>query len=187
MNFILRNMQRYNCFLFYGHVWLCLYTSIFHLFIPLSWCILICFWPLLIFRVSMVIYTLFVFHPKGPCLFHKDWRNPETTSGDINLTDDQYKLTFGLLHNLKTICSRLQPVDTPSSNFQYSQPPYLQPPPGAAPSQLSRASTGVGSGNFVTFATDKYRLHVFETPTGLRICCTTEPTCAPQRELLYQV
>ena len=160
-----------------------------HLFIilMLSYHILICSWSLLLFRVSMVIYTLFVFHPKGPCLFHKDWRNPEATSGDINLTDDQYKLTFGLLHNLKTICSRLQPVDTPSSSFQYSQLPYSQPPPGAAPSQLSRASPGVGSGNFVTFATDKYRLHVFENPTGLRICCTTEPTCAPQRELLYQV
>lgn len=134
----------------------------------------------------MVIYNLFVFHPKGPCLFHKDWRNSESTSADSKLTEDQFKLTFGLLHNLKTICSRLQPVDTPSSSFQ-SQSPYSQPAPGGAPSQLLRGSTGIGSGNFVTFATDKYRLHVFETPTGLRICCTSEPTCAPQRELLYQV
>lgn len=135
----------------------------------------------------MVIYTLFVFHPKGPCLFHKDWRNSETSLGDSSLTEDQYKLTFGLLHNLKTICSRLQPVDTPSTPFQYSQPPYAQSPSSGAPSQISRSSAGFGSGSFVTFATDKYRLHVLETPTGLRICCTSEPTCSPQRELLYQV
>lgn len=56
----------------------------------------------------MVIHTLYIFDRTATCIFHRDWKRSRHCSLP---REEEYKLVFGMVHSLKSVCSKLFPGD----------------------------------------------------------------------------
>mmetsp|Transcript_8884 Transcript_8884/g.13490 ORF Transcript_8884/g.13490 Transcript_8884/m.13490 type:complete len:140 (+) Transcript_8884:1-420(+) len=71
--------------------------------------------------------------------------------------EEEQKLLFGLLFSLKTFCEKSCPSDTPATK------------------------------DFHYFTTSTYKLHFYETPTGLKFILLTDPSVMNLRDQLKHI
>ncbi|KAG5456575.1 MAG: Sybindin-like family-domain-containing protein, partial [Olpidium bornovanus] len=169
------------------------------------------FWP------APAIYNLYIFDRHCQLVFYQDWHRqsrslaaPGTAAGAAQqqqqqptnvapgaptgasdgtaggvateLTDmsleEEAKLVYGVVFSLRNLVNKLsgKPLGNPVAG-------------GAALRRLTIPAYKSSSDSFLAYRTSAYKLHYFETPTGLRFVLNTDPTVEtePMREVLRQI
>lgn len=92
------------------------------------------------------------------------WLRPLTT---LSQQQDQ-KLMFGLLFSLKSFTAKMDPLSSSKGNL-------------GAPQLVGQACS------FHSFRTNTYKLHLLDTPSGIKIVLVTDPKMGDLRDALNYI
>jgi hypothetical protein len=111
-----------------------------------------------------MIYSLYIFDRHCSCIYHQAWNrstnDPQPLKAGVvdKLTEEDSKLVYGTVFSLKNIINKL------STNSQLTNE--------------NRTDT------FLSYMTNSYKLHYFETSTSIRFCLLTDPNFESCTEIL---
>ena len=112
-----------------------------------------------------MIYAFYLYNREGKCIFFREWNRKRISDS----TEEDQKLMFGLLYSLKDFCSKMSPTQPCAGIFQKFEYVFVY--------SLRFSSEGLSC-----FRTNSYKLHYFETLTGLKFLLTTDETVPNLRE-----
>ncbi|KAI4881794.1 hypothetical protein NFI96_019737 [Prochilodus magdalenae] len=138
----------------------------------------------------MTVHNLYIFDRNGTCLHYSEW-NRKKQAGISK--DEEFKLMYGMLFSIRSFVSKMSPLDMyPLTRDRLSG--RVDRPSTA---QRSVQRRGVlrhvlrkelpWKDGFVSFQTSRYKLHYYETPTGIKLVMNTDlgvPNC---RDILHQL
>jgi len=101
----------------------------------------------------MVLYNIYIFDRDGICLYYWEWSRPKSIRPPLTPLDDQKNL-YGLFFSMKTFAAALDPN-------------------GEGKPLGAQARIGEGC-SFHSFRTNNYKLHFFESPSGIKIVLNTD-------------
>jgi len=104
------------------------------------------------------VHYMYMFNRLGQCLHYHEWSRPRRP--EHGLAEDA-KLVFGLLFSLKQFCIKVDPCRAEGDNEDGS---------------VARS-----------IATDTYKLHFLDSPTGIRIALVTEPSAGDLRAAMRHI
>ncbi|CAG9465832.1 unnamed protein product [Pedinophyceae sp. YPF-701] len=112
------------------------------------------------------VHCLYIFDRAGTCLYYREWDRPCRPTGS---QEDEQKMIFGLCFTLKTLAAAIDPTEG-------------RKPLGSA------LKIGEGSA-FRSFATNNYRTHFQEHPSGIKLILLTRTDwidCQPLLRHIYE-
>ena len=128
----------------------------------------------------MVPHCMYLFNRKGACLYYREWSRPAPPD---DAREDQ-KLMFGFLFSLKQLVHKMTPKQCVAPCPPTASAPATRSANAhdAHPPRLSRRSKGMYS-----CSTSTYRLHYYETATGLRFVLLTDLAAGDMRDVLRHI
>ena len=105
------------------------------------------------------LYTFHIFNALGECLYYREWARERPCVDEAI----EHKTLFGLFFTMKDFSRQLDPTKTPESD------------------------AAKGGNNFYAFTTNNYKLHYFETASGLRFLLTTDPGAGDFRTIMHNI
>lgn len=124
----------------------------------------------------MTIYNLYIFDKHGTLLYYAEW-NRVKQSG---ITKEEVRKLLGELYELYH-----QSVLGSNGMFQEAQLMYGSL--FSIKSFVSKISPIDPREGFLFYKTNKYALHYYETPSGLKFVLNTDTTSTGVREVLHQL
>ena len=118
------------------------------------------------FNLKM-IYNLYIFDHTCACLYHEEWNRNQRAQMSQS---EEFKLVYGLIYSIKSFSAKLSPREQFVSYFLLSSPEIL--------------TTIYRKEGFIAYKTNAYKLHFFETPTGLKFVLNTDPMVGNIRDVL---
>lgn len=116
----------------------------------------------------MVAHNIYIFDRDGVCLYYHEWlRTKPVSEGAGNQADDQ-KGMFGLFFSLKTFTAAMDPKAKAGTQL-------------GAPLRIGESCS------FWSFRANNYKLHFFETLSGLKFVMNTDENAGDLRELMHYV
>lgn len=117
---------------------------------------------------EMVCFNIYIYDRQGNCLHYHEWYRPNSVQRGAGSTEDDRKQMFGLFWTLGTFAAALDPKD--------NSKPQLGTP------------RKIGQGcQFYSFRTNVYKLHFFESPSGIKILFNTSPDVGDIRDVMNAI
>lgn len=116
----------------------------------------------------MGVFTIYLFSRQGTCLFYHEWSRPKPVKLGAGTPSDDQKMLFGLFFQLKVFAAAMDPKGEPDAQL-------------GAPLRIGDTCS------FQSFTTDNYKLHFAESPSGLKIVLTTDPTVGSLKDQLAYI
>ena len=131
-------------------------------------------------RVRMpALYSIAIYDRHGTPLFFREWSRPQ----GVKDMREEHKLMFGFLFSLKQLVGKMSPK-------KYA-PCFTPRKKGVAfasdATHVSNLRVVSRGGGFHACSTSAYRLHYFETASGLRFVLTTDLAAVDMREALRHI
>jgi hypothetical protein len=103
-----------------------------------------------------MFYSLSVFNRRGACVYFSEWNRPPSDAQKI--AEDQH-LLYGMLWSMKLFCAKMSPDD-------------------------ATTAAGTGRTELHCFRTSGYKLHYYESGTGVKLVAITDPATPDLHETL---
>ncbi|XP_039508248.1 trafficking protein particle complex subunit 1 isoform X1 [Pimephales promelas] len=126
----------------------------------------------------MTVHNFYIFDRNGSCLHYSEW-NRKKQAGISK--DEEFKLMYGMLFSIRSFISKMSPLDM-----------Y---PVCVCVGERERECVCVFSltklfrkDGFLAFQTSRYKLHYYETPTGIKLVMNTDlgvPNCRDTLQQIY--
>uniref|UniRef100_A0AAX7T0E5 Trafficking protein particle complex subunit n=1 Tax=Astatotilapia calliptera TaxID=8154 RepID=A0AAX7T0E5_ASTCA len=157
----------------------------------------------------MTVHNLYIFDRNGNCLYYNEWNRKKqagiskeevslkTNQQSINQTRrvcvkercvyvclQEFKLMYGMLFSIRSFVSKMSPLDMyPSHHLSICPPDSLSVHLSSCLWSLSV----LRKEGFLSFQTSKYRLHYYETPSGLKFVLNTDLSVTNARDTLQHI
>lgn len=105
----------------------------------------------------MGCYTFYIFNRNGTCQYYHEWTRQRR---GVGVGPEDFKLTFGLFWSMRGLAAALDPTRSGGKA-------------GGAVGRPLRIGEGAA---FRSFQTDAYKMHFYESPTGLKLVMLTDPS-----------
>ena len=132
----------------------------------------------------MLVFNIFIYSRKGDCLYYEQWNRENSPSPSLA---EEQKLLFGVLHSLKSFVSKISPASFVSS-FSFflffllrrEEKKRREEEEKKRRKELclffgSKKRNCDRDDSLKYYKTSTYKLHYFETPSGLKIVLMTDP------------
>ncbi|KAK9830703.1 hypothetical protein WJX74_003280 [Apatococcus lobatus] len=116
----------------------------------------------------MVCYNFYIFNRQGTCLCYHEWQRPKSVKQGAGTPSDDQKMMFGLFFSLKTFAAAMDPRTENKAQL-------------GGPLRIGGACT------FHSYATNNYKLHFLESPSGIKIILNTSPEIGDLRDHLSTI
>ncbi|KAI3376086.1 hypothetical protein L3Q82_016386 [Scortum barcoo] len=129
----------------------------------------------------MTVHNLYIFDRNGSCLYYNEW-NRKKQAGISK--EEEFKLMYGMLFSIRSFVSKMSPLDMyPSEQLCTCLSVCLS----LCLSVVLSCLSVLRKEGFLSFQTSKYRLHYYETPSGLRFVLNTDLSVSNARETLQHI
>uniref|UniRef100_A0AAX7VLH9 Trafficking protein particle complex subunit n=1 Tax=Astatotilapia calliptera TaxID=8154 RepID=A0AAX7VLH9_ASTCA len=129
----------------------------------------------------MTVHNLYIFDRNGNCLYYNEW-NRKKQAGISK--EEEFKLMYGMLFSIRSFVSKMSPLDMyPSHHLSICPPDSLSVHLSSCLWSLSV----LRKEGFLSFQTSKYRLHYYETPSGLKFVLNTDLSVTNARDTLQHI
>ncbi|KAG4095054.1 Sybindin-like protein [Neocallimastix lanati (nom. inval.)] len=121
-----------------------------------------------------MIYNFYLFNRHCKCIYYANWQND---NDDISLStknndmkwEEEAKLVYGVVYSLRNLCRKLSTVNgVPEKNEKEGE--------------MEEEDRG-----FLSYKTNAYKLHYYETPSGLKFVICTDPRTPNLQDMLHQI
>ncbi|KAI8577736.1 hypothetical protein K450DRAFT_177383 [Umbelopsis ramanniana AG] len=132
----------------------------------------------------MTIHNLYIFDRHCECIYFQKWSHQRPSSmASVNATSTTTSSkTGGLLNST----SRMQSAAIPGNNMSLEEEAKLVYGVVLSLRNFVRKLSGRQDG-FISYKTSAYRLHYYETPTGLKFIINSDPYTESLRPVLRQI
>ncbi|KAJ1970480.1 TRAPP complex subunit bet5 [Dimargaris xerosporica] len=123
-----------------------------------------------------MLYSLYLFDRHCQCVFYTEWNRPGASR---SMSDDQRtQYVWPTQHGSSEPRKDAAMVD--EAKLVYGVIYSLK-------SMVAKLSATAGSDQFLSYRTNTYKLHYFETASGLKFVLTSDPATSSLREVLKQI
>ncbi|KAG8507073.1 Trafficking protein particle complex subunit 1 [Galemys pyrenaicus] len=119
----------------------------------------------------MTVHNLYLFDRNGVCLHYSEWHRKKQAGIP---KEEEYKLMYGMLFSIRSFVSKMSPLDM-----------YAESKGGIEGRRDNLAY--LGKDGFLAFQTSRYKLHYYETPTGIKVVMNTDLGVGPIRDVLHHI
>ncbi|EPY73960.1 voltage-gated potassium channel subunit beta-3 [Camelus ferus] len=131
----------------------------------------------------MTVHNLYLFDRNGVCLHYSEWHRKKQAGIP---KEEEYKLMYGMLFSIRSFVSKMSPLDMyVESEGMLREGGNL----GVGETFWSGSDIGPqrGKDGFLAFQTSRYKLHYYETPTGIKVVMNTDLGVGPIRDVLHHI
>ncbi|KAG4103570.1 putative trafficking protein particle complex subunit [Neocallimastix lanati (nom. inval.)] len=119
-----------------------------------------------------MIYNFYLFNRHCKCIYYANWQNDDdgslSTKNDMKW-EEEAKLVYGVVYSLRNLCRKLSTINgTPEKNEK-----------GEENEEDERG--------FLSYKTNSYKLHYYETASGLKFVVCTDHRTPNLQDMLHQV
>ncbi|ORX75423.1 Sybindin-like protein [Anaeromyces robustus] len=121
-----------------------------------------------------MIYNFYLFNRHCNCIYYANWQNEKddenlnTKNNDMKW-EEEAKLVYGVVYSLRNLCRKLSSVN-------------------GVPEKSEKDDDKIDEDRgFLSYKTNSYKLHYYETASGLKFVVCSDPRTPNLQDMLHQI
>ncbi|ORX40415.1 putative trafficking protein particle complex subunit [Piromyces finnis] len=125
-----------------------------------------------------MIYNFYLFNRHCKCIYYANWQNDKedednalSSKGNEMKWEEEAKLVYGVVYSLRNLCRKLSTVNGVPEKTDKDK-------------EEDKENEDRG---FLSYKTNAYKLHYYETASGLKFVVCTDPRSPNLQDMLHQI